>query len=223
MNNLHDGADGEFGRTDFPAHGTADFTRVEAEHRVANYLQLAASLLRYESRKITDAVSARAALENVHQRLHTLASLHRQVSRSVSDSTVELAPFVETISGELEKALGVRITLNAQTMTVSADFAGQVIIILNELVMNSVKHSKSQNGRITVSLDFSRIGSQDPCGLRMVFRDDGPGLPEGFDPNQTNGFGSRIVAMTVKSLGGSIGILPGKGAGFQIDFPGPLS
>jgi two-component sensor histidine kinase len=48
-------------------------------------------------------------------------------------------------------------------------------------------------------------------------RDDGPGLPLGFDLEQTTGLGMRVITSLVQQLDGTIAVGPGPGAQFEID------
>jgi two-component sensor histidine kinase len=46
-------------------------------------------------------------------------------------------------------------------------------------------------------------------GHSLSVSDDGPGLPEGFDPARSTGLGMKIIATLVKQIGGALQIAPG--------------
>jgi hypothetical protein len=55
--------------------------------------------------------------------------------------------------------------------------------------------------------------------------DDGPGLPEGFDPARSKGLGMKIIATLVKQIGRALQIAPGdegRGTRFTVKFSSPL-
>ena len=68
---------------------------------------------------------------------------------------------------------------------------------MNELVTNAVKHASSDrsDGHIWV-----RLARQDENTALVSVRDDGVGLPAGFDLGKSRGLGMRIVAGLAKQL-----------------------
>src|SRR4029078_7294762 len=70
--------------------------------------------------------------------------------------------------------------------------------IVNELITNGAKYGK---GRITVRLE------RNPGeGYALSVADDGPALPEGFDPVACKGLGMRIIRSFVERIGGELRI-----------------
>jgi two-component sensor histidine kinase len=62
-------------------------------------------------------------------------------------------------------------------------------------------------------------------GHSVSVLDDGPGLPEGFDPADSKGLGMKIVGSLVKQIGGTLQIASGRhgqGACFTVIFGSPL-
>jgi len=85
--------------------------------------------------------------------------------------------------------------------------------IANELITNAAKYG---TGRITISLE-----SNPGTGYALSVSNDGPGLPEGFDPTSRKGLGMRIVQSLVARIGGELRIGPGlgdQGARFTVLF-----
>ena len=68
--------------------------------------------------------------------------------------------------------------------------------IANELITNAVKYG---TGRITVSLE---VNPEKAYALSVS--NDGPGLPEGFDPADCKGLGMRIIRSLVKQIDGEL-------------------
>jgi two-component system, sensor histidine kinase PdtaS len=81
------------------------------------------------------------------------------------------------------------------------DRAISLALIVNELVTNAVKHALSDrsNGHIWV-----RLSRQDENSALISVRDDGVGLPAGFDLTKSRGLGMRIIAALAKQLGAGI-------------------
>ena len=70
--------------------------------------------------------------------------------------------------------------------------------IANELITNAAKYGK---GRITVRLEQKLEN-----GYALSVSNDGPALPEGFDPATRKGLGMRIVQSFVQRIGGELRI-----------------
>jgi two-component sensor histidine kinase len=83
-------------------------------------------------------------------------------------------------------------------ITLPAVIAIPLGFIANELIMNAVKHG---TGRIVVSLEADR-----EKGYALSVSNDGPSLPEDFDPTLCKGLGMRIVRSLAKQIGGKLQI-----------------
>jgi two-component sensor histidine kinase len=70
----------------------------------------------------------------------------------------------------------------------AGDLATALAMVASELLHNAVEHAHAQ----TITVELSR----DEAALQMVVRDDGAGLPEGFDP-AVAGLGLGIVQSLV--------------------------
>jgi two-component sensor histidine kinase len=61
-------------------------------------------------------------------------------------------------------------------------------------------------------------------GHSLSVLDDGPGLPAGFDPAESQGLGMKIIGSLVKQIAGKLQIAPGengRGARFTVTFCSP--
>jgi two-component sensor histidine kinase len=91
-------------------------------------------------------------------------------------------------------------------------------LIINELVSNSLKHafpaSRRAEGAGEICIDLHR----DIDRFLLTVSDNGVGLPEGFEIENCNSLGLKLVAVLVKQLAGTIRIGTGAGAEFTISF-----
>ena len=85
--------------------------------------------------------------------------------------------------------------------------------IVNELITNAAKYG---NGRITISLE------RNPAkGYALSVCNDGPSLPDGFDPAAGKGMGMRIIRSFIERIGGALQIGRGdnnQGTRFTVQF-----
>jgi two-component system, sensor histidine kinase PdtaS len=148
----------------------------ELQHRVANSLQIIASVLMQSARKV-QSEEARSHLHEAHQRVISVASLQHQLAASkVGD--VELRPYLtslcESIGASMirdHNQLSLGVTVD-NTVT-KADDSVSLGLIVTELVINALKHAfpDDRNGKIKV--DYHSRG---PNWILSV-TDDGIGMP----------------------------------------------
>jgi two-component sensor histidine kinase len=190
----------------------------ESDHRLLNDLQMIVSMLSLQSKttesdevaaELTVAANRVATIERVHRRLHCLDGLHvvaftQFLKDFCSDFSTMLAGHQP-----LEREIQVEgIELNLQTVT-----AVPLGFIVNELMTNAAKHG---NGLIAV-----RLEAIPQTGYSLSVFNEGPPLPEGFNPAASKGLGMRIVRSFVEKISGELRIARGTengGATFTVIF-----
>ena len=94
----------------------------EVHHRVANSLQIIASLLLLKARAV-QSTETRQHLHDIHHRLISLATVQRQLSVSRPGSDVELGPYLKALC----KGLADSMVADRQTVTITTSSAGGTI------------------------------------------------------------------------------------------------
>lgn len=89
-------------------------------------------------------------------------------------------------------------TAASRSKAVPAATAIPLSLIANELITNAAKHGR---GTITVRLEAPTEG-----GHLLSVCNDGPALPQGFDPAASAGLGMKIVLALVEQIGGKLRI-----------------
>jgi two-component system, sensor histidine kinase PdtaS len=194
----------------------------EVHHRVKNNLQTISSLLALQARRL-ESKDGREALYEAERRVRSIAVVHEILSRDPGDQV----PFGEIVQSLVRMAEDsvvsprpVEITVRGDLGEVTADVATPLAVALAELLQNAVEHAFEGDGdepghvRVTLSADRE--------GLGVDVQDDGRGLYEGFDIEQTTSLGLSIVRnLVVGQLDGSIrmGPAPGRGTEVEIRLP----
>lgn len=185
---------------------TKEATIREIHHRVKNNLQTVAALLRLQARRLTTS-DGRYALEEAVRRVGTIAIVHETLSQSYD----ELVDFDEVADQVLAMVVEVstpesRVRPRRQGSfgQLNAGMATSLAMVITEVTQNAVQHGVSHGkGSVEVAAD-RRAGR-----LRVVVEDDGKGLPEGFDPEQSGSLGLQIVrTLVISELGGQFSIGP---------------
>lgn len=177
-----------------------DILAKESEHRLLNGLQLINSVLAMQSRgakspetaaQLNMAASRISTLARIHQHLHTLNALEsidfKQFLAKLCDDLSDIVP-----SENAERS----ICVEGAELQIPRATATPLGYIASELITNSVKYAK---GTIIVRLQMTPNG-----GSVLSVSDDGPGLPESFDPKATSGLGMKIVTALVRQIHGEL-------------------
>jgi two-component sensor histidine kinase len=193
----------------------------ETHHRVKNNLQVVSALVdMHEDPNFPPA--ALTALSRIGQHIRTLATVHDVLTlQAKSDSEVNTVPVLAIVSRLLElmgtTLEGRQIQCDVEEVSMPAQQAASLALLINELVNNAIKHG---NGNITVSLRCNQgVAHLEVC-------DDGPGFPPDFDPQNAAHTGMELIdSMGRWDLRGTVvyGNRPQGGARVQVTFPLPAS
>jgi two-component sensor histidine kinase len=191
----------------------------EVHHRVKNNLQTISSLLRIQARRSASPEASRA-LEEAVERVGSMAVVHEMLSTS-TDETVDLAEAVRTVVDMVRQGLAgaagkVVVSVEGTTGEVPASTATSLALVTAELVHNAIEHGFGPLEAGTVAVAMRRA----PGELRLTVRDDGRGLPDGFDVAGSANLGLAIVRTIVEDdLRGTLALRGGRGTTVAITVP----
>jgi two-component sensor histidine kinase len=132
---------------------------------------------------------------------------------------VEFGAYLRALAADLVASFArddVDLAVEVAPVELPSDRAAPLGLIAAELVMNALKHARRADARSTLFVSFRRLDGE----LDLVVGDDGPGLPEGFDPAQSRGLGMRLIVSLVAQLDGTLDARnAGGGARFAVRCP----
>jgi two-component sensor histidine kinase len=187
-----------------------DVLRAESDHRLLNGLQMVVSLLSLQSRSASTADMGMQLLVAAN-RVATIERVHRRLHFHDVTKTVGLKKYLQELcqdaSGLTDSGGAQRLDIMVEggEISIPSGTATSLGFIANELITNAIKHGK---GRIIVRLE---TGPENRHALSVS--NEGPALPDGFDPAACKGLGMKIVQSLVKKIGGDFRF--GQGAGDQ--------
>jgi two-component sensor histidine kinase len=177
----------------------------EVRHRIANSLQIIASVLLQYARK-TESIETRSHLKDAHNRVMSVAALERLLSTS-REGDVEVqayfASLCESISASLIGEGGpIALIVEGGEGVVGARILVSLGLIVTELVINALKHAfpEGRQGKIIVDYNF-----HGPNWVLCV-RDDGIGMP--LTAPARTGLGTNIVGALARQLSASVEVSP---------------
>jgi len=202
-------------------------------------------LLSLQARRVSER-AARVALYEAERRVRSIALVHEILSRDPSDQV----PFAEIVVSLVQMAEDsvvssqpIVITTNGDLGEVTADVATPLAVTVAELLQNAVEHAfdpeaaGGQDGAAGLegaggAAGYAPVGhvdvtlTNDGSELTVTVRDDGRGLPEGFDIEKTTSLGLSIVRdLVVSQLEGRIAmsaVSQAKGGGTQVTISVPV-
>jgi two-component sensor histidine kinase len=175
----------------------------ELQHRVANSLQIIASVLMQSARRV-QSEETRTHLYSAHNRVMSIATLQKQLAIT-SNEEVELRPYLKELCASIGASMidddgRILLSSTADDSKATANVSVSLGLIVTELVINALKHAfpdPSQNGSVTV--DYAANGK----GWALSVEDDGVGI-DGGDGSGTPGLGTGIVDALAKQLGATV-------------------
>lgn len=174
----------------------------EVPHRMANSLQIIASVLMQSARQV-QSEEACGHLRNAHHKVMSIAALQRQLS-SAQGGMVELRPYFTPLRQSLGASMNadpsrLSMTLKVDDSAVEAGVPVSLGLKVTELVISALKHAFPDEQTGKTALDYRSDGKD----WILSVTDDGIGMPMGSDaPNA--GLGTGIVEVLAKNLNGEI-------------------
>ncbi|MGD0283344.1 MAG: histidine kinase dimerization/phosphoacceptor domain -containing protein [Dissulfurispiraceae bacterium] len=189
----------------------------EIHHRVKNNMQVISSLLNIQARTIEDK-QLRAVFEDCKSRIKAMSLVHEELYQSKNLSQIDVKHYLDALlqglSYSLRKKADIRLKESFDDIFFNIDTAIPCGMIINELVTNSFKHAfrERAEGEISVALQ------QENGIFNLTVKDNGAGLPKGFDASKTSSLGLQLVHTLTEQLDGTIMIKSDHGTETMIAF-----
>jgi two-component sensor histidine kinase len=176
----------------------------EVQHRVANSLQIIASVLMQSARKMNSDES-RFHLEAAHQRVMSVAAVQKRLSAS-SLGDVELRSYLKGLCESLSASMipdhdQLSLEVTADDTVTSSEVSVSLGLIVTELVINALKHAfpNYRKGRITVA--YQAYGPR----WSLTVGDNGIGISN-VPGGSKSGLGTSIVEALARQLDAEVDV-----------------
>lgn len=178
----------------------------ELQHRVKNSLAVVSGLLGLGLETLTDE-RAKGIFAETRSRIRSVASLYEQLYGTDDPVNVDLGRYIRKLAESIFKTYvpgtsGIRLKTALSEVRLDTKRAVPLGLILNELVTNSLKYAYPGEATGEVRIDLVRSGDTVTLGVS----DDGPGLPEKFDPKTSGGMGWSLVRMLTEEIGAELSL-----------------
>ena len=173
----------------------------EMQHRVANSLQIIASVLLLKARKVTSEES-RAHLQDAHDRVMSVAAVQQLLQSSLGE--VDVGPYLTKLCESLATSMiresrPLTLRVRSDNATISSHDAVSLGLVVTELVINALKHAfpGGRGGKVLIDYEV------EPSGWTLSVTDNGVGRTA--TPSITKpGLGTSIVEAIARQLGARV-------------------
>jgi len=194
----------------------------EVHHRVKNNLQIIASLLHFQAKKIKDPDDLAAFFEG-RDRLRSMILVHEKLYQSRGLTRIDFGNYLQSLAGELQRSHGARsgkrveVRVTADAIALPIESALPCGMIVCELLTNVFKYAFPGDRNGSAHIQLAALDGH----IRLTVRDDGVGLPDDFDVEHSPSFGWQLIHNLAVQLGGTVSVANDAGAQVSISFPRP--
>jgi chemotaxis protein methyltransferase CheR len=182
----------------------------ELQHRVANSLQIIASIILMKARAV-QSEETRVHLHDAHKRVLSIAAVQKQIHASGINGTIEIVPYVSNLCETLASSMigdsrPISLKVVGEGGRATSRQAESLGLIVTELVMNALKHAfpdEKAEGQITVTYDM--VGTN----WMLSVCDNGIGKPGGVHAQGRSGLGTGIIKALSEQLDAQVETLAG--------------
>jgi len=189
----------------------------EMHHRIKNNLQTIADLLTLEIHSGRQTSTEMALRESI-ARVRSIAAVHELLSAE-NVREADLKDLAELITENCVKGMagshgGVRVIVQGGSILLRSKQATALALVMTELVNNALEHAfNGESGTLLLSLE------EQSGEVRVSVRDDGKGLPPGFNVETHSKLGLQIVrTLVTKDLNGSMELYSNGGTTATVRF-----
>jgi two-component sensor histidine kinase len=189
----------------------------EMQHRVANSLQIIASILLLKARAVTSE-ETRRDLHDAHRRVMSVAAVQEHLHASEGIDQIEVSGYLTTLCSSLAASMigeahSIVIEVTSEKAMIESARAVSIGLIVTELLINAIKYAFPRTDaadRIKVSYETS--GSD----WKLSVSDNGIGKSVDASAKSGSGLGTAIVAALVGQLEAQMQTVTAPDAGLTV-------
>jgi two-component sensor histidine kinase len=192
----------------------------EIHHRVKNNLQVISSILRLQANNINDSRTNEIFLDAQH-RIITMGLVHEKLYRAENFSEIDVKEYIRDLVESVSSSYNpnpdkIKVVMDIDPVSINLDTMIPIGLILNELLTNSMKYAFPEKRKGTITI---RLKKYSDAKFHFSIEDDGIGIPEHFDFENTQSLGLRLVQALSEQINGQLIIKNKIGSSFTIEFP----
>ncbi len=190
----------------------------EIHHRVKNNLQVVSSILNLQSGYVKDA-NTLEVLKESQNRIKSMSFIHELLYQSNEFNKISFSNYIHNIVRNLVDSYRsqnkhIAVHVNIDDFEIDLDTSIPCGLIVNELMSNSFKHAFKSNGAGNISITCKFNNGH----VELRIKDDGIGLPEHINVQNSNTLGMQLVMALIEQIDAKLEIESKQGTSFLIIF-----
>jgi two-component sensor histidine kinase len=184
-----------------------DMLLEEMQHRVANSLQIIASILLIKARAV-QSEEARKQLEDAHQRVLSVSAVQQHLHIASRSEPIEIAGYLTKLCETLAQSMigdsrSISLKVEADAGTAIAREAVSMGLIVTELVMNALKHAFPDSKSDAAIVVSYKVADKD---WKLTISDNGVGKPDVKASQGKAGLGTSLIQALARQLDATVDI-----------------
>ncbi len=186
----------------------------EVHHRIKNNLAMVSSLLQLQEMNITNE-EAKEALVLSRKRIKSTALIHELLYRSESFQSINVQDYLTELFNYLKIDNTIQLKLNGDIVNINLSTALPLGLMLNEIMLNSFKHSYKGAIEGTTKIEISLKDDK----LLIEYCDCKGQFPAHVDFKKSNTTGLMLIHTFAEQLNGSIELISKMPPKYSIQIP----
>jgi two-component sensor histidine kinase/integral membrane sensor domain MASE1 len=190
----------------------------ELNHRVKNNLQIIISLLNIHQNELVSE-QGKSVFKECINRVIAINNVHQSLFQAAQPDYVDLSEYLNVLAMNLVNTYRsnpskVKIEIEADKVAIHHEKAIPLGMVLNELMVNSLKHAFLPQQEGIISITLKRTDHK----ILFSYSDNGPGMQE-TQKDQASSIGMQLINLLVKQISGTVQSKISTGATYLIEFP----
>ena len=171
----------------------------EIHHRVKNNLAVVASMMQMQAHVSEDEKLSDSLLESV-LRIKSMANIHEYLYKSQHFADLDFAENLKNlildVINTMQYTTKIETTFSCDKVLLNVNQAIPCSLIVNEVVTNIIKHAFPDRSEGLVMVSLFKTENR----VLLEIEDNGVGLPDSFDPDQSNTLGMLLIKTLSEQL-----------------------
>lgn len=189
----------------------------EIHHRVKNNLQVISGLLDLQNAQLNDEKYDELVLET-QRYIQSMSLVHEMLYQKKHVSHIVIQSYfvkLANLSVQAQYNKKVKITVNAEGITLPIDKATPLGLMLSELISNSFKHGFKERNTGNIHITLTEL---EPFKYQFTYRDNGIGLAKNFHWKNSKSLGFTLLNLFSEEIRGDLSIKSENGISLCLNF-----
>lgn len=190
----------------------------EIHHRVKNHFNLLLSSLNLHSVYSSPGNTLEGILVDIRSRISAIALIHDKLYQSKDIEQISLREYLQDLGKQIiSNCTHYRVAYHCEgdEIIVSPKVSVPCGLLVSEWISNSLKYAFTTTETPEIKVKIVRLSSGE---VTLSYHDNGIGLPEPFDIEQTNSLGMILIRHLTTQLSGTLSMRNDHGLHYHITF-----